>query len=118
MQIKAMQRASEPIALTFSIEDVPGIKAFNRDLVKLSFDRKLDGRTIGAINGIIANQLRAFIPQPGTQQNVNVVVSDPDVIIAGFVNSLPGPLRNAVIVWGQEQRRLRMAGPSQPSVVA
>jgi hypothetical protein len=73
MQIKAMQRAAEPITLEYKIDDVAGVKALNHQLVQLAFDRKVDGRTLGAINGILANQIRILIPHPGIQQNVQVI---------------------------------------------
>lgn len=81
MQIKAMQRAAEPITVDFTIDQVPGVKALNRELVKLPFDRKLDGRTLGAINGVLANQIRILLPYPGVTQTVtvqNVISSEAD----------------------------------------
>jgi hypothetical protein len=118
-QIKLMQRDLTPVDFEFSLGDFKSVQAYNEKLAHLVLTRQLDGRDHGSLQNGIANAIRALQrPAQGSQQNVNVVVSDPDVIIAGFVNSLPGPLRNVVIVWGQQQRRLRMAGPSQPSVVA
>jgi hypothetical protein len=75
MQIKAMQRAAEPIILEYQIDDVAGVKALNHELVQLAFDRKVDGRTLGAINGILANQIHILIPHPGVTQNVQVIQS-------------------------------------------
>ena len=72
MQIKAMQRAAEPIQVGFSIEALPNIKDLNRKLIELTFQRKLDARTLGAINGVVANQIRILIPPAGTTQTVQV----------------------------------------------
>jgi hypothetical protein len=61
VQIKAIQCAAEPIVLPFSVDDLPGLKKLNQDLVQLVFDRKLDARTLGALNGLVANQVRILI---------------------------------------------------------
>jgi len=72
MQIKAMQRAAELIQVDFSIDALPNIKDLNRKLIELTLQRKLDARTLGAINGVVANQIRILIPPAGTTQTVQV----------------------------------------------
>ena len=70
VQIKAIQRAAEPITLEYNIEDVAGVKKLHHDLIQLNLERKLDARSLGAINGTLTNQLKILIPQPG----INVAV--------------------------------------------
>lgn len=72
MQIKAMQRAAELIQVDFSIDALPSIKDLNRKLIELAFQRKLDARTLGAINGVVANQIRILIPPAGVAQTIQV----------------------------------------------
>ena len=72
MQIKAMQRAAEIIQVDFGIDTLQSIKDLNHKLIELTFQRKLDARTLGAVNGVVANQIRILIPPAGVAQTVQV----------------------------------------------
>jgi len=79
MQIKAMQRAAAPIALEFAIADLDGIKSLNQNLIRFALEKDLDARTLGAINGTIANQIRVLIPQQPMQVIQQTTVIQPDL---------------------------------------
>lgn len=72
VQIKAMQRAAEPLTVKYSMETVHEIKQFNHTLANMVFSRQLGHHDIQALNGIIRNQLQILIPHPGVTQNVQV----------------------------------------------
>jgi len=80
VQIKAMQRAAEPLTVKYSMETVDEIKQFNRTLADMVFSRQLGHHDIQALNGIIRNQLQILIPRPGIQiiQTQTVVTSEQD----------------------------------------
>jgi len=80
MQIKAMQRAAEPLTVEYSIDTVEDVKRLNHILMDLVFQRKLGHHDAVAVNGIIRNQLQILIPRPGIQiiQTQTVVKSEQD----------------------------------------
>jgi hypothetical protein len=119
VQIKAIQRAADPISLEYQIDDVPGVKALNRELVQLTLDRKLDGRTLGAINGTLANQIRILIGPGTVTQDVHVSVDGKRSITLDELTDVLGsfPLETQdLVINALKQRRIGLApgSPAQP----
>ena len=79
VQIKAMQRAAEPLALKYSMETVADVKQLNRTLADLVFSRQLGHHDVQALNGIIRNHLQILIPRPGINVNVAQVMEGPKI---------------------------------------
>jgi len=100
MQIKAMQRAAEPIKEEFKIATVPDIIEMNRQLAQLTFDRKIDARTLSAVNGIVANQLKILMPST-VEVNQQVTVQ-PETItedeLARALRNQPVEVQEAIIL--------------------
>lgn len=116
MQIRAMQRAAEPITLEYQINDVAGVKALNHALVQLTLDRKVDGRTLGAINGTLANQIRMLIGPVTVTQEVKVSMDAKRVVtleeLTDVLGSLPLDTQDLVIN-ALKQRRIGIPPGSQ-----
>ncbi len=100
MQIRAMQRAATKVEVDFKIGTVPDILDLNHKLVKLTFDRELDARTVSAINGIVANQLKILMPST-IEVNQQVTVQNETITemeLARALRNQPLEVQEAIIL--------------------
>jgi len=122
MQIKAMQRAAAPIALEFAIADLDGIKSLNQNLIRFALEKDLDARTLGAINGTIANQIRVLIPQQPMQViqavQTTMIPTKPDLV--KFLENLPLEVKEKIAQdWKDEiVRKLNSGGTGKGEVAS
>jgi hypothetical protein len=97
VQIKAMQRAAQPLTLKYSMETVAEVKQFNRTLADLVFSRQLGHHDVQALNGIIRNQLQILIPRPGINVNVAQTMTGPPIDYKELAKTLSKEDKFAVI---------------------
>ena len=102
IQLAAAQQATEPINQKFDIKSREGVMTLNHDLIQLTFDRRLDGRTLGALAHLLTEHIKIVI---GTdieaelaelkEQAQLLVKSKADTIAAESGFGTPSPTRSA-----------------------
>ena len=110
LQMRLMERALKPLAVSFDLTKPEGLIAFNKRLIELVLEKKLDARDLGPINGAIANVIRILQPPQGVNVTVTQQVAGLDY--SKLVNSLP---EDEQIVLAKAIRDLESkAQPSSP----
>ena len=111
-----LKQLTAPIGFDFDLTTIPGVQAFNKQLIIHALDRKLDGRTMGAINMAVATSVRAIIGP--TQVNVTQQVAVPENMltldqIMAVVKRLPLEMQDKFV---EELRNARVTRPSGSKV--
>ena len=73
-----------------------------RDLMQLNLDKKLPNGTLHVQTNAVNSLLRVLIPREPMQITQQVTTGQSkEQIIAGFMESLPAELRNAIVAYGR-----------------
>lgn len=89
VQLKLMERSLTPIKVKWAYTTV-GLDAFNKELIDLVLEKKLDARDLSPINGAVANIIQNHRPAGGVQQTVEVNLPQGMISVDELTKALEG----------------------------
>ena len=112
VQLALFIRSLQNIDFEFNTANKEDLIKLQADIMHLGLQRKLAAQDLGAFSHSIRNLIQLVAPPQGPQVNVTQQMAvDPEQAVAGFVNTLPSELRNAINAYVQQRVRELRAAP-------